>query len=85
MNSPNIFYVKTRGTKINNHHPYIKEYLRNGTKNRKKTTSNDYDTFQVNDEKITYMSLFDGLSCNQSFSQNKHKPKVKEKKSLDEI
>lgn len=43
------------------------------------------DTFQVNDEKITYMSLFDGLSCNQSFSQNKHKPKVKEKKSLDEV
>ena len=38
----------------------------------KKTTFNNYDTFQANGEKkLTYISLFDGLSCNQSFGKKK--------------
>lgn len=48
-----------------------------------KKTFNNYDTFQVNNEKrLTYISLFDGLSCNQSFSQKQTQTKIKRKKSL---
>lgn len=50
--------------------------LQGWCKERKKK---DYDTWQANKKRLTYISLSDGLSCNQSFSQRQTQKKVKEK------
>jgi hypothetical protein len=42
---------------------------------KKKTKLINCDTLQDNEKRLTYISLFDGLSCNQSLGQKQTQTK----------
>lgn len=84
MSSPNLFYVKTRDVKINNHHSQIKECFKRWYKEQKKPPITMI-LFRLTMRKglLTFLCLMVYLVTNP-LVKNKHKQKLKKKISLEE-